>query len=92
MEAAMTMLANVLSNKIAKTAISGALAAWGQSNWTAGPSLSGTNNLFQTYSPRRRSCCIISAIDTFDEAGSFMAGLQGGYNCVWTRRASCLLV
>jgi hypothetical protein len=36
--------------------------AWGQSNWTAGPGLSGTNNLFQT-------------IDTFDEAGSFMTGL-----------------
>jgi high affinity Mn2+ porin len=41
--------------------------AWGQSNWTAGPGLGGTNNLFQT-------------IDTFDEAGSFMAGLQAGYN------------
>jgi high affinity Mn2+ porin len=41
--------------------------AWGRSNWTAGPGLSGTSNLFQT-------------IDTFDEAGSFMAGLQGGYN------------
>ena len=39
--------------------------AWGRSNWTAGPGLSGTNNLFQT-------------IDTFDEAGSFMLGLQGG--------------
>ena len=47
--------------------------AWGQSNWTAGPSLSGTNNLFQT-------------IDTFDEAGSFMLGLQGGYNYVLPNR------
>jgi high affinity Mn2+ porin len=47
--------------------------AWGQSNWTAGPGLSGTNNLFQT-------------IDTFDEAGSFMAGLQGGYNYVLPSR------
>ena len=47
--------------------------AWGQSNWTAGPGLSGTNNLFQT-------------IDTFDEAGSFMAGLQGGYNYVLPNR------
>ena len=47
--------------------------AWGQSNWTAGPGLSGTNNLFQT-------------IDTFDEAGSFLAGLQGGYNYMLPNR------
>ena len=47
--------------------------AWGRSNWTAGPGLSGTNNLFQT-------------IDTFDEAGSFLAGLQGGYNYVLPNR------
>ena len=47
--------------------------AWGRSNWTAGPGLSGTSNLFQT-------------IDTFDEAGSFMAGLQGGYNYVLPNR------
>ena len=47
--------------------------AWGRSNWTAGPGLSGNNNLFQT-------------IDTFDEAGSFMAGLQGGYNYVLPNR------
>jgi high affinity Mn2+ porin len=47
--------------------------AWGQSNWTAGPGLSGTSNLFQT-------------IDTFDEAGSFMMGLQGGYNYVLPSR------
>ena len=38
--------------------------AWGRSNWTAGPGLSGTNNLFQT-------------IDTFDEAGSFYGRLAG---------------
>ena len=49
--------------------------AWGRSNWTAGPGLSGTNNLFQT-------------IDTFDEAGSFLAGLQGGYNYVLPNRIS----
>ena len=47
--------------------------AWGRSNWTAGPGLSGTSNLFQT-------------IDTFDEAGSFMMGLQGGYNYVLPNR------
>ena len=47
--------------------------AGGRSNWTAGPGLSGTNNLFQT-------------IDTFDEAGSFLAGLQGGYNYVLPNR------
>jgi high affinity Mn2+ porin len=47
--------------------------AWGRQNWTAGPGLSGTNNLFQT-------------IDTFDEAGSFLAGLQGGYNYVTPNR------
>ena len=47
--------------------------AWGRSNWTAGPGLSGTNNLFQT-------------IDIFDEAGSFLAGLQGGYNYMLPNR------
>ncbi len=47
--------------------------AWGQQHWNAGPGLSGTNNLFQT-------------IDTFDESGSFMAGLQGGYNYVLPNR------
>ncbi len=40
---------------------------WGKSNWTAGPGISGSTNLFQT-------------IDTFDEGGSFLAGVQGGYN------------
>ena len=45
----------------------------GQSNWTAGPGISGTTNLFQT-------------IDTFDEAGSFLAGVQGGYNYVLPNR------
>jgi high affinity Mn2+ porin len=47
--------------------------AWGRSNWTAGPGISGTTNLFQT-------------IDTFDEAGSFLAGVQGGYNYVLPNR------
>ncbi len=47
--------------------------AWGQSNWTAGPGISGTTNLFQK-------------IDTFDEAGSFLVGVQGGYNYVLPNR------
>ena len=47
--------------------------AWGSSNWTAGPGISGTTNLFQT-------------IDTFDEGGSFFAGLQGGYNYMLPNR------
>jgi hypothetical protein len=47
--------------------------AWGQSNWTAGPGLSGTTNLFQP-------------IDSFDEGGSFFFGLQGGYNYVLPNR------
>jgi high affinity Mn2+ porin len=46
---------------------------WGSSNWTAGPGISGSTNLFQT-------------IDTFDEAGSFFAGLQGGYNYMLPNR------
>ena len=47
--------------------------AWGQSNWMAGPSLSGSTNLF-------------APIDTFDEGGSFFFGLQGGYNYVLPNR------
>ena len=47
--------------------------AWGSSNWTAGPGISGTTNLFQT-------------IDTFDEGGSFFAGVQGGYNYMLANR------
>ena len=47
--------------------------AWGQSNWTAGPGLSGSTNLF-------------APIDTFDEGGSFFFGLQGGYNYVLPNR------
>ena len=47
--------------------------AWGSSNWTAGPGISGTTNLFQT-------------IDSFDEAGSFFAGVQGGYNYMLPNR------
>jgi hypothetical protein len=41
--------------------------AWGRSNWTAGPGLSGTNNLFQT-------------IDTFDEGcrGSYQKKMSRG--------------
>jgi high affinity Mn2+ porin len=47
--------------------------AWGSSNWTAAPGITGSTNLFQS-------------IDTFDEAGSFFAGLQGGYNYVLPNR------
>jgi hypothetical protein len=47
--------------------------AWGQSNWTGGPGVSGSTNLF-------------APIDTFDEGGSFFFGLQGGYNYVLPNR------
>jgi len=47
--------------------------AWGSSNWTASPGISGTTDLFQT-------------IDTFDEGGSFFAGVQGGYNYMLPNR------
>jgi high affinity Mn2+ porin len=46
---------------------------WGESNWNAGPGISGSTDLFQT-------------IDTFDEAGSFFAGVQAGYNYVLPNR------
>ncbi len=46
---------------------------WGKSNWTAAPGVSGSTNLYQT-------------IDTFDEAGSFFAGVQAGYNYVLPNR------
>ena len=47
--------------------------AWGSSDWSAGPGISSSTNLFQT-------------IDTFDEGGSFFAGLQGGYNYILPNR------
>ena len=47
--------------------------AWGQSNWTGGPGISGSTNLF-------------APIDTFDEGGSWFFGLQGGYNYVLPNR------
>jgi high affinity Mn2+ porin len=47
--------------------------AWGSSNWTAAPGITGSTDLFQT-------------IDTFDEGGSFFAGLQGGYNYMLPNR------
>jgi len=47
--------------------------AWGSSNWTAGPSLSGSFDLAQP-------------IDTFSETGSFFAGLQAGYNYMLPNR------
>ena len=46
---------------------------WGKSNWTAGPGISGSTDLFQT-------------IDTFNEGGSFFAGVQGGYNYMLPNR------
>jgi high affinity Mn2+ porin len=47
--------------------------AWGTSDWTAGPGISGSTELFQR-------------IDTFDSGGSFFGGLQGGYNYVLPNR------
>jgi high affinity Mn2+ porin len=47
--------------------------AWGSSNWTVPPNLSGSLNLFQPF-------------DVFDEAGSFFAGLQAGYNYMLPNR------
>jgi len=53
--------------------------AWGNSNWTASApsvsssSVSGSLSLFQH-------------IDSFDEAGSFLAGLQAGYNYMLANR------
>ena len=47
--------------------------AWGSSNWTAGPGISGSTNLFQT-------------LNAFDEGGSFFAGIQGGYNYMLPNR------
>jgi high affinity Mn2+ porin len=46
---------------------------WGKSNWNAGPGISGSTSLFQT-------------IDTFDEGGSFLIGVQAGYNYVLPNR------
>jgi high affinity Mn2+ porin len=46
---------------------------WGKSNWTAAPGVNGSTNLFQT-------------IDTFNESGSFFAGVQTGYNYVLPNR------
>jgi len=47
--------------------------AWGSSNWTAAPGIAGSTDLFQP-------------IDAFDEAGSFFAGLQAGYNYMLPNR------
>ncbi len=46
--------------------------SWGNSNWT-GPGVSGSLDLAQP-------------VDTFDESGSFFAGLQGGYNYMLPNR------
>jgi high affinity Mn2+ porin len=47
--------------------------AAGNSDWSGGPGVSGSTSLFQR-------------IDTFNEGGSFLAGLQGGYNYVLPNR------
>jgi high affinity Mn2+ porin len=47
--------------------------AWGTSNWTAASGVSGSASLYQ-------------GIDSFDEAGSFFVGVQGGYNYVLPNR------
>jgi high affinity Mn2+ porin len=51
--------------------------AWGNSNWTAGspgaPSVSGSFSVAQP-------------IDSFSESGSFLAGLQAGYNYMLPNR------
>jgi high affinity Mn2+ porin len=51
--------------------------AWGSSNWTASspgaPAVTGSTNLFQS-------------IDSFDETGSFLAGIQAGYNYMLPNR------
>jgi high affinity Mn2+ porin len=47
--------------------------AWGSSSWTAAPGITGSTDLFQP-------------IDTFDEAGSFFTGIQGGYNYMLPNR------
>ena len=47
--------------------------AWGSSSWTARPNLNGSTNLFQ-------------GLDSFDEGGSWFAGVQGGYNYLLPNR------
>src|SRR6516164_6459065 len=47
--------------------------AWGNSNWTTAPNLSGALDLFQ-------------GIDTFNESGSFLAGVQVGYDYMLPNR------
>jgi high affinity Mn2+ porin len=47
--------------------------AWGNSDWKAGPGISGSTDLFQK-------------IDGFDNGGSFFGGLQAGFNYVLPSR------
>jgi high affinity Mn2+ porin len=47
--------------------------AWGNSNWTAAPGITGSTNLFQP-------------INSFNESGSFFTGVQSGYNYVLPNR------
>jgi len=51
--------------------------AWGSSNWTA--SSPGAANVSGSFSVAQR-------IDSFNESGSFLAGLQGGYNYMLPNR------
>jgi high affinity Mn2+ porin len=51
--------------------------AWGNSNWIAGSP--GAANLSGSFS-------MAQPIDSFNESGSFLAGLQGGYNYVLPNR------
>lgn len=46
--------------------------AWGTSNWST-PGASGSASVYST-------------INTYDEAGSFLAGIQGGYNYMFRNR------
>jgi high affinity Mn2+ porin len=47
--------------------------AWGSSNWTAVPGISGSLNFAQP-------------VDNFDQTGSFFGGFQGGYNYLLPNR------
>ena len=47
--------------------------AWGSSDWTASPNLSGTTNLFQPF-------------DIFPGTGSYFGGFQAGYDLMFPNR------
>jgi len=48
-------------------------SAWGGSSWTGAPGINGSTNLFQ-------------GLNSFDEGGSWFAGVQGGYNYLLPNR------